>query len=85
MALIAELHRPEIVIVPIGDRFTMGPDTAAFAAKRFFPDCAVIPCHYGSFPMLEPTADRFVAAMEGSGMQVIVPHKTVGVRILARP
>ena len=84
MALIAELHRPEVVIVPIGDRFTMGPDAAAFATKRFFPGCAVIPCHYGSFPMLEPTADRFVAAMEGSGMQVIVPHKSVGVRILSR-
>jgi L-ascorbate metabolism protein UlaG (beta-lactamase superfamily) len=81
MGLIAELHRPEVVIVPIGDRFTMGPETAAFAIKRFFKPKAVIPCHYGSFPIIEPTADRFVAAMEGSGIQVIVPHKTVGVRI----
>lgn len=83
MALIAELHRPEVLIVPIGDRFTMGSDTAAFAVKRFFKPTAVIPCHYGSFPVLEPTADRFVAAMAGSGLQVIVPHKTVAVRILA--
>ncbi len=81
MGLIAELHRPEVVIVPIGDRFTMGPETAAFAIKRFFKPKAVIPCHYGSFPIVEPNADRFVAAMEGSGIQVIVPHKTVGVRI----
>jgi L-ascorbate metabolism protein UlaG (beta-lactamase superfamily) len=81
MGLIAELHRPEVVIVPIGDRFTMGPETAAFAIKRFFKPKAVIPCHYGSFPIIEPNADRFVAAMEGSGIQVIVPHKTVGVRI----
>ena len=84
MALIAELHRPQVVIVPIGDRFTMGPDTAAFAIKRFFPSSTVIPCHYGSFPVLEPTADRFVAAMAGSSAQVVVPHKTVGVRIAAR-
>jgi L-ascorbate metabolism protein UlaG (beta-lactamase superfamily) len=81
MGLIAELHRPEVIIVPIGDRFTMGPETAAFAVKRFFKPKAVIPCHYGSFPIIEPNADRFVAAMEGSGIQVIVPHKTVGVRI----
>jgi L-ascorbate metabolism protein UlaG (beta-lactamase superfamily) len=81
MGLIAELHQPEVVIVPIGDRFTMGPETAAFAIKRFFKPKAVIPCHYGSFPIVEPNADRFVAAMEGSGIQVIVPHKTVGVRI----
>jgi L-ascorbate metabolism protein UlaG (beta-lactamase superfamily) len=81
MALIAEIHRPEVLIVPIGDRFTMGADTAALAVKRFFKPRAVIPCHYGSFPIIAPTADAFVAAMEGSGIQVVVPHKTVGVRI----
>jgi L-ascorbate metabolism protein UlaG (beta-lactamase superfamily) len=81
MALIQELHRPDVVMVPIGDRFTMGPDTAAFAMRRFFKPQAVIPCHYGSFPIIEPNADRFVAAMEGSGMQVIVPHKGMGVRV----
>jgi L-ascorbate metabolism protein UlaG (beta-lactamase superfamily) len=67
--------------VPIGDRFTMGPETAAFAVRRFLPVRAVIPCHYGSFPIIEPNADRFVAAMDGHSTQVIVPHKTVGVRI----
>jgi L-ascorbate metabolism protein UlaG (beta-lactamase superfamily) len=81
MGLIAELHRPDVAMVPIGDRFTMGPETAAFAVRRFLPVHAVIPCHYGSFPIIEPNADRFVAAMDGHSTQVIVPHKTVGVRI----
>ena len=81
MALIAELHRPDVAMVPIGDRFTMGPDTAAFAVKRFFKLAAAIPCHYGSFPIIEPTADRFVAAMEGSGTQVIIPQKGMSVRV----
>lgn len=81
MALIAELYRPDVVIVPVGDRFTMGPDTAAFAVRRYFQPRAVIPCHYGSFPIIEPNADRFVAAMEGSGIQVVVPPKTVPVTI----
>lgn len=81
MGLIAEIHQPDVVILPIGDRFTMGPDVAALAAKRFFKPRAVIPCHYGSFPIIEPNADRFVAAMSGSGQQVVVPHKTVGVTI----
>ena len=45
MALIAELHEPDIVMVPIGDRFTMGPRSAAFAVKRFFKPRAVFPCH----------------------------------------
>src|SRR5688500_10771580 len=76
MGLIAEIHEPDVVIMPIGDRFTMGPQTAALAAKRFFGGAkAVIPCHYASFPPLAPNADAFVAAMEDSGIQVVVPHK----------
>ena len=81
MGLIGEVHRPDVVMVPVGDRFTMGPETAALAVKRFLPVRAVIPCHYGSFPIIEPTADRFVSAMDGHSTQVIVPHKTVGVRL----
>ena len=82
MALVAELHRPDVVLVPIGDRFTMGPEVAALAVKRFFPEAkAAIPCHYGSFPIIAPTADGFVAAMQGSDVQVIVPHKGMPVRM----
>jgi L-ascorbate metabolism protein UlaG (beta-lactamase superfamily) len=81
MGLIAELHRPDVAMVPIGDRFTMGPETAAFAVKRFFKLAAVIPCHYGSFPIIVPNADRFVAAMDGSGTQVVVPQKGLSVRL----
>ena len=36
MALINELHQPEIGLVPIGDRFTMGGAVAALACQRFF-------------------------------------------------
>jgi L-ascorbate metabolism protein UlaG (beta-lactamase superfamily) len=81
MGLIAEIHQPDVAIVPIGDRFTMGPEVAALAVQRFFKLKAAIPSHYGSFPIIEPTADKFVAALDGKGTQVVVPHKTVGVRI----
>jgi L-ascorbate metabolism protein UlaG (beta-lactamase superfamily) len=82
MALIAEIHKPDVVIAPIGDRFTMGPEVAAMAVRRYFTGLkAAIPCHYASFPPLVPDADRFVAAMDGTGVQVVVPHKTVGLRI----
>jgi L-ascorbate metabolism protein UlaG (beta-lactamase superfamily) len=62
MALIAEIHQPRIAMVPIGDRCTMNAATAALAVKRFFKLDAVIPCHYGSFPIIDATADKFVAA-----------------------
>ncbi len=73
MALIAELHAPKIGLVPVGDRYTMGGAVAALACRRFFKFEAVIPCHYGSFPILDKTADRFVAGMNGSGTKVVVP------------
>src|SRR5262249_60610430 len=75
MGLIAELYEPKIAMVPIGDRFTMSPTSAAFAVKRFFKLDAAIPCHYGSFPIIAPTADAFVAAMQGHPTKVIVPEK----------
>jgi L-ascorbate metabolism protein UlaG (beta-lactamase superfamily) len=75
MGLLAEIHQPNVAMVPIGDRFTMSPKTAAFAVKRFFKLDAVIPCHYGSFPIIEKNADAFVAEMAGHATRVIVPEK----------
>ena len=75
MALIAEIHAPQIAFVPIGDRFTMSPVTAALAVKRFLKVGTVVPCHYGSFPIIEPNADKFVAEMRGEATKVIVPEK----------
>lgn len=53
MSLIAKIHQPRIAMVPIRDRFTMDAATAAMAAKRFFKLETAIPCHYGSFPIVE--------------------------------
>jgi L-ascorbate metabolism protein UlaG (beta-lactamase superfamily) len=75
MALIAETYEPKVAIVPIGDRFTMGAKTAAMAVKRFIKPATVIPCHYGTFPIIDPNADKFVAEMKGDKAQVIVPEK----------
>lgn len=71
MALINELWAPQIGIVPIGDRFTMGARTAAFACKSYFKFKTVIPSHYGTFPIIAPNADAFVAEM--GGQNVVVP------------
>ena len=76
MALIRELHEPEIGLVPIGDRFTMGGAVAALACQRYFGFETVIPCHYGSFPIIDQTADKFVAGMDGTQTKVAVA--TVG-------
>lgn len=75
LALLAEIHQPKVAMVPIGDRFTMSPKTAALAVKRFLKVEVAIPCHYASFPPLVKTADAFVAELKGSPTKVIVPEK----------
>jgi len=72
MGLINEIYRPEIGFVPIGDRYTMGAKTAALACKRFFQFELIVPCHYGTFPVLDQTADNFIAEM-GDNI-VLVPE-----------
>ena len=81
MALISEIYAPNVAMVPIGDRFTMSPFTAALAIKRFFKLDTVIPCHYGSFPIIEANADKFVAEMRGHATKVLVPEKGRAVTI----
>lgn len=80
MALIQELHKPAVGLVPIGDRFTMGARSAALACRKFFTFKTVLPCHYGTFPgMLDPNADRFLAEMAGQNVVVPKPGETVSV------
>ena len=81
MALIQERYAPDVIFAPIGDRFTMGAEGAAFALKRYFKPKAVIPCHYASFPIIAPEASAFIAAMEGSGIQVVTPHAGTAVTV----
>ena len=51
MKIIADLYAPELVMLPIGDLYTMSPREAAYACKLLKPKW-VIPIHYGTFPAL---------------------------------
>jgi L-ascorbate metabolism protein UlaG (beta-lactamase superfamily) len=55
--LSGELYTPDLAILPIGDRFTMGPREAAYAI-RLLGVKHVIPMHYGTFPFLTGTAEQ---------------------------
>jgi len=74
MALINELHQPQVGLVPVGDRFTMGGAVAALACRRFFKFETVVPCHYKTFSLLDQTPEKFVEGMAGSGTKVLVPE-----------
>jgi len=58
MKLIAEIYQPEIAMIPIGDRFTMGAGLASRAAEWIKPKVA-IPIHYRTFPLLAGDASGF--------------------------
>ena len=58
MALIGELYTPDVAILPIGDRFTMGPEHASKAAEMVKPGLA-IPCHYKTWDLIDVDPDLF--------------------------
>ena len=51
-SIIGNIYKPDIAIIPIGDRFTMGPFEGALATRWVSPK-AVIPMHYNTFPAIE--------------------------------
>lgn len=63
MSLIGELYPVDVALLPIGSVFTMDYRQAAKAAA-LLKASTVIPMHFGTFPILEPNADRFVAEMK---------------------
>lgn len=51
----------------------MGGAVAAMACQRFFKFETIVPCHYGTFPIIDQNADKFVEGMKGAPGKVVVP------------
>jgi len=58
MALVSRFHKIDVMLVCIGDHYTMGPARAAEAVRLVNPR-EVIPMHYGTFPLLTGTPEAF--------------------------
>jgi len=71
MRLIGEIHKPDVAFLPIGDHYTMGPETAARACEMLGVR-QVVPMHYGTFPVLTGTPDRLKKLVEPRGVDVLV-------------
>jgi len=79
MKLIRELYHPEIAMLPIGGRYTMGPDEAMMAAEFIGAD-TVIPMHYNTFPPIEQDAEAFKKSIERTSnirVKVLSPGETI--------
>src|SRR3954464_13733166 len=76
MQLIGRIYSPEVAVLPIGGHFTMDPREAAVAcellgAKR------VVPCHWGTFPLLTGTPDELRQHAQGVDVQAIDPGESI--------
>jgi L-ascorbate metabolism protein UlaG (beta-lactamase superfamily) len=72
MKFIADYYKPNLVLMPIGGNFTMGPQDAAYAARELIKVRQVIPMHYGANPLAKGTPEQFLGFMQDSGIQVHV-------------
>lgn len=63
MKLISELYEPEVALLPIGDRFTMGIKEATKAVEFIRPKI-VIPMHYNTFDIISQDPLEFKQAVE---------------------
>lgn len=83
MALIPRFHTIDVMLVCIGDHFTMGPARAAEAVNLVQPR-QVIPMHYGTFPVLTGTPEAFEAELKRRNakakLRVMNVGETLGLR-----
>jgi L-ascorbate metabolism protein UlaG (beta-lactamase superfamily) len=78
MALIQEIYRPQLAMLPIGDLFTMSPREAAVACRLLKVE-KIIPMHFGTFPALTGTPGQLADLLKGSSTTVwpLKPGETV--------
>lgn len=72
LKLLGEMHDIDLVFLPIGDNFTMGPEDALVAADWIQADI-VVPVHYNTFPVIEQDGAAFANKVKtGKGVALKV-------------
>jgi L-ascorbate metabolism protein UlaG (beta-lactamase superfamily) len=77
MQLISRYNKIDIMMVCIGDHFTMGPKRAADAVKLVGP-ARVIPMHYATFPVLTGTPEAFDRELKERGIKAQLREMRIG-------
>ncbi|MCD1259354.1 metal-dependent hydrolase [Paenibacillus athensensis] len=78
MKLIGEKFDIDLVFLPIGDLFTMGPDDAVIAAE-WLKAKRVVPVHYNTFNLISQDGEAFVRALAEKGIagQLLKPGEAL--------
>ncbi len=77
MKLVGERHKVDVMLACIGGHFTMDPAGAALAASYVHPR-AIVPMHYGTFPLLKGTPAELEKALAKRGVKARVVEMKVG-------
>lgn len=73
LVLYGDLYEPDMICVPMGDHYTMGPREASWACDMLQADYA-IPIHYGTFPVLTGKPEDFKELTEDeTDTEVLIP------------
>ncbi len=74
LEIYGDLYEPDVIAIPIGDHYTMGPREAAICCEMINPALA-IPIHYGTFPLLSGDPNQFKELAEDySEAKVVLPR-----------
>lgn len=77
MALIQEIYRPTVILMNMGGGpFTQDPKTAALAVAKYFKPTAIVPMHWGTFPVLATEADIRAAFPGDKRLVVLQPGES---------
>ena len=71
MKLIGEMTTIDVMLLPIGDNYTMGITDAVKAAELVSPNLA-IPMHYNTFPVIKANPDEFMKKAAAKGIKARV-------------
>lgn len=67
----------DIAVLPIGDNFTMGPEDAAHAVD-FIEPSVVVPCHYGTWDVIDVDPQSFVDLVgDRARVEVVTPGSSL--------
>jgi L-ascorbate metabolism protein UlaG (beta-lactamase superfamily) len=76
MQLIGRIYSPDVAVLPIGGHFTMDPREAAVACELLAVK-RVVPCHWGTFPLLAGTPDELRQLATGVEVVALDPGGSV--------
>lgn len=71
LKFIGEYYKPDVLLIPIGGNFTVGPKEAAYATREWLKPRVAIPMHYGTNPLNQGTPQQYMDALGQTPTQVL--------------